>query len=269
VRELLPHPIAGIDLNMGCPAPRVYRKNVGGGLLRNLADADRALGVLREAVPGLFTVKMRIGFEDDSRFEELLDLIEKHGVDLLSLHTRLVRDGYRGPARPAYGKRAVERLPCPVLLNGDVSSAARAVELLEETGASGVMIGRAAIRNPWIFRQLRQLQAGQPVHRPALGDVHRYVEDLYQAFDQPTIPEVKKVARMKKFLNFVGLGVDEEGGFLHHVRRVGTRAELFAVCSRYLLEEGRGERLFPDEPWPGLVARPNREGAPRPATVCS
>ena len=72
IRDLLPHPVAGIDLNMGCPAPKVYKKNVGGGLLRNLADADRALGVLREAVPGLFTVKMRVGFEDDSRFDELL-----------------------------------------------------------------------------------------------------------------------------------------------------------------------------------------------------
>ncbi|MGE4550099.1 MAG: tRNA-dihydrouridine synthase family protein [Opitutales bacterium] len=267
VRDLLPHPVAGIDLNMGCPAPKVYKKNVGGGLLRNLADADRALGVLREAVPGLFTVKMRVGFEDDSRFDELLGLIEKHEVDLLSLHTRLVRDGYRGPARHAYGKRAVGRLSCPVLLNGDLSSAARAVQLLQETGAHGVMIGRAAIRNPWIFRQLCELQAGQPPHRPTLADVHRYLEQLYDAFDQPEVPEAKQVARMKKFLNFVGLGVDGEGRFLHQVRRAKTRAELFGICSRHLLEEGRGELPFPDEPFPGLVARPNREGPAQPVTV--
>ncbi|MBO94072.1 MAG: dihydrouridine synthase [Opitutales bacterium] len=269
VRELFSHPIAGIDFNMGCPAPRVYRKNVGGGLLRNLADADRALGVLREAVPGQFTVKTRIGFEDDSRFDELLDLIEKHGVDLLSLHVRLVRDGYHGPARHHYGKRAVERLACPVLLNGDVSSAARAIELLGQTGAFGVMIGRGAIRNPWIFSQLRQLQSGQPVHRPTLGDVHGYVEQLYQAFDKPDIPEAKNIARMKKFLNFIGLAVDEEGVFLHQVRRARTRTDLFAVCSHHLLAEGRGESIFPDEPWPDLVARPNREGSSRSAPVCS
>lgn len=269
VRDLIAHPVAGIDLNMGCPAPKVYKKNVGGGLLRDLADADRVLGVLREAVPGLFTVKMRVGFEDDARFGELLDLIEKHEVDLLSLHTRLVRDGYRGPARHAYGLRAVERLNCPVLLNGDVSSAARAMELLRETGAHGVMIGRAAIRNPWIFRQLRELQAGQPAHRPTLADVHRYLEQLYEAFDDPDIPEGKQVARMKKFINFVGLGVDAEGQFLHQARRAKTRAELFAICSFHLLEKGRAELPFPDEPFPGLVARPNREGPAQPVPACS
>ena len=261
VRDLLPHPIAGIDLNMGCPAPRVYKKNVGGGLLRNLDDADRVLGVLRECIPGLFTVKMRVGFDDDTCFDELLGLIDKHAVDMLSLHTRLVRDGYRGSARPAYAKQAVERLSCPVLLNGDVSSAARAIAVLRETGARGVMIGRAAIRNPWIFRQIRELQNGQSPHRPTLADVHSYLEQLYDAFDQPEVPEGKQVARMKKFLNFVGLGVDAEGCFLHEARRAKTRDELFAICSRHLLEEGRGERMFPDEPFPGLVARPNREGS--------
>ena len=267
VRDLLPHPIAGIDLNMGCPAPKVYKKNVGGGLLRDLADADRAIGVLRDAVPGLFTVKMRVGFEDDSRFDELLDLIEKHEVDLLSLHTRLVKDGYRGPARHAYGKRAVDRLTCPVLLNGDVSSAARGVELLRETGAHGVMIGRGAIRNPWIFRQLRELMEGHSLFRPTLADVHDYVEKLYQAFDHPEIPEAKQVARMKKFLNFVGLGVDEKGEFLHHARRSKTRSELFGICSRFLLDEGRADQFFPDDPFPGLVARPNREGPPQGVAV--
>ncbi len=270
VRDLLPYPLAGIDLNMGCPAPKVYKKNVGGGLLRDLADADRVLGVLREAVPGLFTVKMRVGFEDDARFDELLGLIKKHEVDLLSLHTRFVKDGYRGSARHGYGTHAVENLSCPVLLNGDVSSAARGIQLLKETGAHGVMIGRGAIRNPWIFRQLRQMQAGQAVFRPTLADVHRYLLALYEALDNPEIPESKNVARMKKFINFVGLGVDEEGGFLHEARRAKSRTELFAICSRYLLDEGRGELPFPDEPFPGLVARPNREGpAPVATEACA
>ena len=104
-----------------------------------------------------------------------------------------------------------------------------------------------------------------------MADVHRYLEQLYDAFDQPEVPEGKQVARMKKFLNFVGLGVDEEGRFLHQVRRAKTRSELFGICSHHLLEKGRGELPFPDEPFPGLVARPNREGPaqPLPDTSCS
>nr|MBC8190044.1 tRNA-dihydrouridine synthase family protein [Puniceicoccaceae bacterium] len=76
-------PVAGIDLNMGCPAPKVYKKNVGGGLLREPSKVNEVLGCLRAAIKGRFTVKMRIGFENDEHFEALLELIEKHQVDLL------------------------------------------------------------------------------------------------------------------------------------------------------------------------------------------
>src|SRR5476649_2382907 len=76
--ELLRHPVAGIDLNLGCPAPKVYKKNVGGGLLRDPAKIDEILGTLRAAVPGLFTVKMRIGFEDTRHFDGILELVNRH-----------------------------------------------------------------------------------------------------------------------------------------------------------------------------------------------
>ena len=259
VRDLAPYPVAGIDLNMGCPAPKVYKKNVGGGLLREPDKVDRVLGLLRDEISGLFTVKMRIGFDDDSCFDQLLDLLEKHAADLLSLHARTVRGGYRSTPSYPHIRRAAERLEIPVLANGEVSSANKAEHVLRETGARGLMIGRAAIRNPWIFRQLRERQAGAPVFRPRLADVHRYVEDLYQAMSGPSIPEAAQVARMKKFLNFVGLGVDPEGRFLHEMRRTRSRSELFSVCSRHLLEDGKAKALFPEEPHDGLVARPNVE----------
>ena len=262
VRDLAPYPAAGIDLNMGCPAPKVYKKNVGGGLLREPRKVDRVLGLLREEVAGLFTVKMRIGFDDDASFDILLDLLEKHSVDLLSLHARTVRGGYRSSPSYPHVRRAAERLDVPVLANGEVSSAEKAERVLRETGARGLMIGRAAIRNPWIFRQLRQRQAGEPIFRPRLKDVHRYVEDLYEAMSRPSIPETAQVARMKKFLNFVGLGVDPEGRFLHEMRRTRSRSELFGACSRHLLEDGKADAPFPDEPHPGLVARPNVEAPP-------
>jgi tRNA-dihydrouridine synthase B len=106
VGELLRYPIAGIDLNMGCPAPKVYKKNVGGGLLRDPAKIDSLLGALRDAVPGLFTVKMRIGFDTTAHFEHVLQLINKHGVDLLSLHGRTVKEGYRSEVHYDFIARA-------------------------------------------------------------------------------------------------------------------------------------------------------------------
>lgn len=252
-------PVAGIDLNMGCPAPKVYKKNVGGGLLRDPAKVDKILGCLRAAVAGNFTVKMRIGFDDDQNFEAILDLIEKHQVDLLSLHARTVKEGYRSEVHYDYIRRAVERVPCPVLGNGNITSVAKAQSVLDATGCAGLMIGRHCIRNPWIFRQLRQHFAGEPIYAPTLGDVRQYVEDLYQATTLPDRQGRFHINHLKKFLNFVGLSVDADGQFLHDMRRTRSKADLDRICDQHLIAGGRATELYPAEPIKGLVARPNCE----------
>jgi len=252
-------PVAGIDLNMGCPAPKVYRKNVGGGLLRDPAKVDEILGCLRAAVDGNFTVKMRIGFEDDRHFEAILDLIQKHQVDLLSLHARTVKEGYRSEVHYDYIKRAVERVACPVLGNGNITSVAKGQRVLEETGCAGLMVGRHCIRNPWIFRQLREHFAGEPIYPPTLGDVRQYVEDLYQATTLPGREERDHINYLKKFLNFVGLSVDGDGQFLHDMRRTKSKTDLDRICDQHLMTGDRATQPYPAEPIKGLVARPNCE----------
>lgn len=264
VRELLKLPVAGIDLNMGCPAPKIYKKNVGGGLLRDPAKIDELLGALRDSVPGLFTVKMRIGFDSTEHYRRVLELVARHRVDLLSVHGRTVKEGYRSEVHYDFIAEAVRSVPCPVLANGNVTSSARAAEVLAETGAAGVMIGRHAIRNPWIFRQTRERLAGQRPFAATLRDVRGYIEHLYRETRQPEIPEAAHVAKMKKYLNFVGQSVDPQGAFLHDMRRAMTEAELFAVCDRHLLAEP--ERPFADEPYAGVIARPNCE---TPTESCS
>lgn len=254
-------PVAGIDLNMGCPAPKVYKKNVGGGLLREPSKVDEVLGCLRAAVKGRFTVKMRIGFESDEHFEAILDLIMKHKVDLLSLHARTVKEAYRSEVHYEYIKRAVERVPCPVLANGNVTSVRKGQWVLDETGSAGLMIGRSCIRNPWIFRQMREHFAGEPIFQPTLGDIRAYIEDLILATSRPDLEGRYQINHMKKFLNFVGLGVDEDGQFLHDMRRAKSKDELDVVCDRHLIDNGRAGQLFPDEPIKGLVARPNCEAS--------
>ncbi len=257
VELLLRHPVAGIDLNLGCPAPKVYKKNVGGGLLRDPARVDAILAALRAACPGLFTVKMRLGFDDTSPYDAVLDAVARHRVDLLTVHGRTVKGGYRSEVDYDLIAHAVRRVPCPVLANGNVTSASSAVRIVESTGAAGVMIGRHAIRNPWIFAQCRERFAGRESAPVTLADVYGYVRRLFDATAAPDIPEQAHVNRMKKFLNFVGQGVDPQGAFLHDMRRTQTEAELFTVCDRHLLQ--RGETRFSDEPYPGVIARPNCE----------
>jgi len=264
VKELLHYPVAGIDLNMGCPAPKIYKKNVGGGLLRDPAKIDELIGAMRDAVPGLFTVKMRIGFDSTDNYERILGLINKHGVDLLSVHGRSVKEGYRSEVHYDFIGVAARAVRCPVLANGNVSSADKAASVLAETGAAGVMIGRHAIRNPWIFRQTREKLAGLPVTPVTLAEVREYIGRLYRETLGPGVPEAAHVAKMKKYLNFVGQSVDAESAFLGDMRRAMTEAELFAVCDRHLLAEPA--KLFSTEPYPGVIARPNCE---TPLQSCS
>jgi tRNA-dihydrouridine synthase len=265
--ELAAHPVAGIDLNLGCPAPKVYRKNVGGGLLRDPERIRAILGALRDAVPGLLTVKMRIGFEDASKFDQILDIVGASGIDLLTVHGRTVREMYRSEVHYDRIAHAASRLPCPVLANGNVTSAARAAEVVRGTGARGVMIGRHAIRNPWIFAQCRQRFAGSEPARVSLGQVREYVERLYRATREPEVPERAHVNKMKKYLNFVGQGVDPRGDFLREMRRAESELALFEICDRHLL--ARAAEDFSPEPYPGVIARPNCETPAEDADGCS
>jgi len=259
VRELRTHAIAGIDLNLGCPAPKVYKKNVGGGLLRDPQRIDELLAALRDACASNcpFTVKMRIGFEDTAHFETILDSVARHGVDLLSVHGRTVREGYRSEVHYDFIARAAARVPCPVLANGNITSAAKAVSVLAETGCAGVMIGRHAIRNPWIFAQCRDTFAGRKPEPVVLAQVRDYIERLYEATHSADFPERAHVNKMKKYLNFVGQSVDPDGAFLHDMRRASTAVELFRICDTHLLTEPGSP--FSDEPYPGVIARPNCE----------
>ena len=260
-KELQQYDIAGIDLNLGCPAPRVYRKNVGGGLLRDPKRINQILHALQQSCECPITVKTRIGFEDGKNFSQLLDIFAANEIELLSLHARTVRGGYRSPPQYEYVEQAIGRLNCPVLLNGEVNSPHLAVELIKQTGASGVMIGRSAIRNPWIFLQIKQILNGADLFRPTLGDLNAYIESLYQALFCNNVTEVQMVARLKKFLNFIGLSVDENGEFLYFMRRASTKEELNKVCEKFLLNEDKSKQLMELGPYTGLIARPSTEGS--------
>ena len=225
-------PVAAIDLNLGCPAPIVYRKCAGGGLLREPARIDAILGALRDAVTIPFTVKTRIGFASPAEFNALLPIFAKHPIDLLTVHARTVAQMYRPGVRYDLIAQAVRELKCPVLLNGNVFGAAQAHQLLVETSAHGLMIGRGAIRNPWLFDQIRAQLRGEKIRLPIGRDVLAYVHELWDNEITPGVRESAQVQRMKKFTNFIGDGI--AGQFLHHIRRVATTVDFWRVCDEFL-----------------------------------
>ena len=200
-KELCKYNIAGVDLNMGCPAPRIYRKNVGGGLLREPEKVDRILGELR----------------------------------LLSLHGRTVKDMYHGAVKYDLIAEAVRRVHCPVMANGNINSAKTALEVLSQTGAAGVMVGRWAIGNPWLFHQIRQALEGKEITPVPLVEVRNYIDCLWKTPTASTMPERARVGYLKMFLNYIALSIDTEGDFLRLMRRAQNEVELFSICDRFLL----------------------------------
>src|SRR5262245_1517196 len=244
-RELQQYPIAAVDLNLGCPAPVVYRKCAGGGLLREPQRVDAILGALRDAVKIKFTVKTRIGFDSPAVFDEMLPIFSRHSLDLLTVHGRTVQEMYRAQVHYDYIARAVAEMNCPVLANGNVWASRKANEVLQLTGARGLMIGRGAIRNPWLFHQIRQQQRGETLFIPNGHDVLAYVRALYEAVCSPDVRESAQVQKMKKYTNYLGAGVEPTGQFLNQIRRVATRAEFFRVCEEFL----NHDRPMPLEPF--------------------
>jgi tRNA-dihydrouridine synthase B len=237
-------PIAAVDLNLGCPAPIVYRKWAGGGLLRDPRRIDGILGALREAVRIPFTVKTRVGFASVEELDDLLPIFAKHSLDALTVHARTVAQSYRLPVHYALIRQACEAMPCPVIANGHVYSAAHAREVLAQTGCRGLMIGRGAIRSPWLFTQIRQHLRGEAVTLPTGRDVWAYIRALWASQASPDRPEKSQCERMKKFLNYLGEGVPAP--FLQQIRRTQTAADFHRICAEFL-DHDRPMTLEPAE----------------------
>ncbi|MGE9268550.1 MAG: tRNA dihydrouridine synthase [Verrucomicrobiales bacterium] len=234
-RELQNHPIAGIDLNLGCPAPVVCKKDAGGGLLRLPEKTERILGTLREACDQVpFTVKTRLGFHHHDEINALLGIFRKFDLDLLTIHGRTVQERYQTPIHPEKIRLAVETMPCPVIANGNVVNIPTGQALLAQSGAAGLMVGRGAIRHPWIFSQLRAALSGQKIPAPTSRDLLHYIELLYEetARERQDFVAEKHVQKMKKYLIFIAQGHPQ--AFEHEVRRAQSPADFFAICRRHL-----------------------------------
>jgi tRNA-dihydrouridine synthase len=236
--DLQKRKIAGIDINFGCPAPIVCKKDAGGGLLRHPEKMDAILRTVREAVHLRFTVKTRIGFDSPDEFPALLDLFRRHPIDALTVHGRTVREMYKPVVHYDAIERAARLMPCPVFANGDVRCVESARRIVAMTRASGLMIGRGAIRNPWLFSQIREAWTTGEVHtRPTLVDLREYIDHLDRETRLPGMRDSGHVGKMKKYLGYIAPGIGPEenrDAFWNELKTGLTSRELFAVCDRHL-----------------------------------
>ena len=194
-------PIAGINLNAGCPAPLVNRHGAGAGLLRDLTSLSAAVQGLRSVVPqGHFSVKCRTGWESEEEFPAILETIAAAHPDEVTVHGRTRKALYKPDTVSEQAVRlAVKTLTCPVLGNGDICTLEQSRYWLTELSPAGIMIGRGAVRNPYIFRQIK----GGPA--PTADEMKHYYRVLAEETDR--ILHTKRTPaghcnRMKKYLAY-------------------------------------------------------------------
>jgi tRNA-dihydrouridine synthase B len=170
-----------VDLNLGCPAKRVVACNGGSGLLRDLPLIATIFEKIRAAVTIPFTVKFRMGWNDEHIVcVELAKLAEACGLNAVALHARTREDGYSGQARWEYIQAVKAAVKIPVIGNGDVRTPEDACTLVEQSGCDAVMIGRAAPANPWIFRQIAQYTATGRYDVPTELDRYRMIRTYFE-----------------------------------------------------------------------------------------
>lgn len=190
-----------VDFNMGCPVRKVAKTGSGAALLSNPENARACIGAIRDAFQGCFTVKLRLGLDQSHRtFLDIARLAQALGVDGIILHGRTRRQGYSGVADWDAVRELRQAVTVPVAGNGDVADGPDALRRLAQSGADAVMIGRAALSRPWLFRDAHRLWEGlEPLPPPGpkelSEDVLLQFEDLLaDKGERCAVPEMKKFA---------------------------------------------------------------------------
>ena len=231
---------AMLDINMGCPVPKIVGNGEGSALMREPVRAAELIAAVAKASHVPVSVKMRLGFEPGSEAYLLLgQLAQESGAAMLTLHARTRSQFYEGHAEWSAIRRLRERVTIPVVGNGDVASAQDALRMLEETGCAGVAVGRAAQGNPWIFAQIRDAFAGRPVREPEpeekLAVLIRHARDLAQLKGEDVA-----VREMRRHVVCYVKGMPGAARVRTRVNEVISLSQLEALMTEFFCPKDRG-----------------------------
>lgn len=204
-----------IDLNAGCPVKKFIKNRAGSALLRDVERAARVVRAMRSNFSGTLSVKMRSGWDASSlNAPEVARIVAAEGAELISVHGRTRAQQYTGSADRDIIRRVVEAVPeTPVLANGDITCPDDVFSMLRETRAAGVMIGRGAMGNPWIFEQTLARAQGRPIRQPSPAQRLATVERHWSLIEKTLDDRRSLVVQLKKYVAAYSKGLPGSAAF--------------------------------------------------------
>lgn len=187
-----------LDVNCGCPAPKVVKNGGGSGLLKDPAQLEIILKAIKRAITIPLTLKVRTGFSETTiNVVEIARLAEQCGVEHIQVHGRTRDQGYKGLANWDLIKQVKEAVSIPVSGNGDITSLDYGLSRWRESGTDGILIGRGAMQNPWIFRQFADVIAGREPYQPDLQEKKDVLLEFF-SMCREEMPEIVSLGKMKQ-----------------------------------------------------------------------
>lgn len=237
-REMEDRPFDILDLNMGCPVPKVVNNGEGSALLRNPRLIEEIVSQVSRAIAKPVTAKIRIGIQGATAdVTEIAKRVEEGGAAAIAVHGRTREQYYSGYANWEAIARVKEAISIPVIGNGDIDSPEAAKRMFQETGCDGIMIGRAARGNPWIFSEMNHYFAtGERLLRPSYKDIGKMI--LRHASEQIVQKgEYTGIREMRRHVAWYTAGMPHSARLRREMNQVESYAQLEALLASLLLSE--------------------------------
>ena len=219
-----------VDINFGCPAPKVTKTNGGSACLRDVERCEAIMRAVVEAVDCPVTMKMRLGWtESDLVYVDVAKRAQSVGVQAVTLHARTARQFYKGSADWTHIKRLKQAIDIPVIGNGDLDDAHLALEKMRVSGVDAIMLGRATLGNPWLISQIADLMEGREARSiPSQGDRLRFCIVHYERMVEE-LGEARAVPQMRKHVALYLKGIPGSAVLRERIMRIDSAVEAIGV----------------------------------------